>query len=267
MRELWKSIKNYEGLYEISNYGHIRSLDRYVIDKGKKSFRKGTNISICKNEHGYKYVTLYKDGKQKHKYLHRLVAEAFIDNPNNYPEVNHLDFDKSNNYVTNLEWCSKRCNMNHAHINGKLSNKQNNIPIIKIGLDGTVLEKYPSFVIAAESVKGIPQNISQCCNHKTMSVYGYYWEYDDGNYDIGSILDIDNRKIIKSKGRTSKPVAKIDMKTNKVIAIYPSMKSAGEDNHCQSNYIGKCCNGRIGEYRGYKWHHAKLSMRVGDIID
>ena len=212
MQEIWKPVKDYEDLYEVSNFGNIRSVDRYVIDKGNRSFRKGTNISICDNGHGYKYVTLYKNGKQSHKHVHRLVAEAFVDNPNNYTEVNHLDLDKSNNQSVNLEWCSRQYNMSHAYKHGRLSNEQNNKPVVKIGLDGTVIEKYISLVEAAKSVSGIPQNIGHCCRHTTMTMYGYYWEYDNDNYIVGDRIDISNRAIIKSQGKCKKPVAKVDLK-------------------------------------------------------
>lgn len=266
MQEIWKPIDGYEGLYEVSNHGNVRSLDRYVMDKGNPSLRKGRLISACDNGHGYKYVTLYKDGKQKHKHVHRLVAEAFVDNPNNLNEVNHLDFDKSNNVSTNLEWCSRQYNMHHALINGKLSNEQNYIPIAKINLDGFVIDKFDSIVDAAESVSGVPQNIGHCCRHTVMSMYGYYWEYDTG-YSIGEKIDITNRAIVKSEGRCLKPVAKIDTKSGKIVGLYKSRKEAGHENDCYANYIGKCCNGRLDQYQGYKWIDATSKMKIGDIVN
>lgn len=107
MKETWHSIPGYEGLYEISSIGRIKSL------------RKIKNIFTAKN--GYKYTTLYKNNTGTIGYLHRLMAIVFIPNPNNYPEVNHIDFDKSNNSLKNLEWCSHRYNMKHAWINNRFS--------------------------------------------------------------------------------------------------------------------------------------------------
>lgn len=110
MNEIWKDIKNYEGLYQVSNLGNVRSLDRKVWNYTKK----GRILKQTSNNHSYFYVSLNKDGNiQKHCYIHRLVAEAFIPNPDNLPQVNHIDFDKSNNKVNNLEWCTDIENKQH----------------------------------------------------------------------------------------------------------------------------------------------------------
>lgn len=105
-----KDIQGYEGLYAADKYGHIYSL---INDKGR---RKGMLIPYEKN--GYLAVNLYKDGKCKHHYIHRLVAQTFIDNPDNLREVNHKDCNKHNNNVSNLEWCSRRENLQHSYDHG-----------------------------------------------------------------------------------------------------------------------------------------------------
>ena len=113
--EIWRPIEGYEGLYEVSSYGRVRSLDRY-IKNGHSSYRlhKGKVISLLKGEYGYIQVNLYYNGKNYKKYVHRLVAQAFIPNPNNLPQVNHLDEDKTNNRVENLEWCDAKYNINYG---------------------------------------------------------------------------------------------------------------------------------------------------------
>lgn len=116
--EIWKSIKNFECLYEVSNYGNVRSVSRKVLNNG--SYSGYTNIKSkvlkqTKNRLGYHVLTLFKNGKRHFKIVHRLVAEAFLDNPNNYSEVNHKDLNKSNNYFANLEWCSREYNVNHFY--------------------------------------------------------------------------------------------------------------------------------------------------------
>jgi hypothetical protein len=116
--ELWKDIKGYEGMYQVSNYGNVRSLDRY---DSIGRFKTGTILSEGDNGNGYKNVQLYKDGQGRMYYVHRLVAEAFIPNPDNLPQVNHMDEDKSNNCVTNLEWCTNEYNSNYGNHNLKLS--------------------------------------------------------------------------------------------------------------------------------------------------
>ena len=113
MIEEWRPVVGYEGLYEVSNTGQVRSLDRYVIDSlGHRKFYKGKVLSIVKNKNGYLLINLYCNEKNKKCLVHRLVAEAFVSNPDNLPEVNHKDEDKTNNRVDNLEWCNRKYNVN-----------------------------------------------------------------------------------------------------------------------------------------------------------
>lgn len=118
MSEEWRPIEGYEGLYEVSNTGRVRSLDMYVkIGYGNYRLHKGKVISLLKKgEYGYIQVNLCYNGKLYKKYVHRLVAQAFIPNPDNLPEVNHKDEDKTNNSVENLEWCDRKYNMNFGTV-------------------------------------------------------------------------------------------------------------------------------------------------------
>ena len=108
MVEIWKSVKGFEGYYEVSNLGRVRSIDRVVFDKVRQCNRllKGKVLTERDNGHGYKGVMFCKDHKLCQKYIHILVAEAFLDNPDNLPTVNHKDENKANNVVDNLEWCT-----------------------------------------------------------------------------------------------------------------------------------------------------------------
>lgn len=109
--EIWKDVVGYEGYYKVSNKGNVYSVER----KNSRGIRCGGRILTPRPHRcGYLQVYLYKNGKMQTKLTHRLVAEAFITNSNNYPEVNHRDEDKTNNNVENLEWCTRKQNANHG---------------------------------------------------------------------------------------------------------------------------------------------------------
>lgn len=120
MQEIWKDIVGYEGLYQVSNLGRIKSLAR-IDTLGHK--RKEHIMAIRTNKRGYQAVNLFKGKEYTHK-IHRLVALAFIPNPHNYPMINHKDENPSNNCVNNLEWCDAKYNSNYGTRNDKISKAQ-----------------------------------------------------------------------------------------------------------------------------------------------
>lgn len=111
MEEIWKDIKEYKNAYQVSNLGNVRSIDRQLPD-GRK--RKGIILKPYVDKDGYKHVTLTQNGKSTHYIVHRLVAIAFIENPNKLPIINHKDESKDNNCVNNLEWCNVKYNINYG---------------------------------------------------------------------------------------------------------------------------------------------------------
>ncbi len=117
MIEVWKDIENYEGLYQVSNLGRVRSLDR-IVGCGKQL--KGKEKAIFQDKYGYSVVCLCKDGFAKHWKVHRLVAISFLENPSNFPEINHKDENKENNRAENLEWCTTKHNINYGTRNEKV---------------------------------------------------------------------------------------------------------------------------------------------------
>ena len=119
--EIWRPIVGYEGLYEVSSYGRVRSLDRY---DNKNHFRKGLIMKQNNDGRGYMSVILCLNGKIKKYLVHRLVAQAFIPNPDNLPEVNHKDENPENNSVTNLEWCDHSYNINYGTRKDKVRESQ-----------------------------------------------------------------------------------------------------------------------------------------------
>ena len=124
MIEVWKDIPEYENLYQVSNLGRVRSLDRIVYNNGGEELRKGTILKGGKTSRNsnYHYVGLSKDGKVTNKYIHRLVAEAFIPNPENKPTVDHLNRDTSNNTLENIRWATydeQATNRNNTNIQNR----------------------------------------------------------------------------------------------------------------------------------------------------
>ena len=154
--EHWKEIAGYEGLYEVSDKGRVKSL-KY----GKEKILKPSN-----NPRGYLQVCLYKDGNRKQLLVHRLAAEAFIQNPNNLETVNHKDEDKTNNTVGNLEWMTLEDNIIYSQARQvQMFDKKT----------GELLATFPS-TREAERVTGIDQSsISKCCKGKRKSTGGYIW--------------------------------------------------------------------------------------------
>lgn len=121
MTEEWRPVVGYEGLYEVSNTGQVRSVGRYYVNSlGKRFFLKGKILSLSDNGRGYLRTNLTKDKKTTAKYIHRLVAEAFILNVDGLPAVNHKDEDKTNNSVENLEWCDNKYNDNYGTRNKRV---------------------------------------------------------------------------------------------------------------------------------------------------
>ena len=163
--ENWKEIAGYEGLYEVSDLGRVKSIN-YNHTGTEKILKPGKNTS------GYLFVYLCKDGQKKMSLVHRLVAEAFIPNPNNLETVNHKDEVKTNNVASNLEWMSQGDNVAYsqpqwAKRSVQMFDKQT----------GELLATFPS-TMEAERVTGIDQSsISKCCNGKYKSAGGYIWRY------------------------------------------------------------------------------------------
>jgi len=172
MQEIWKDIPNYQGIYQISNFGNIKSLSFGA--KNKKITNKPKILKSSPSNCGYYKIQLYKNGKSKMFYIHRLVAEIFIPNPQNKPQVNHKDGNKSNNHISNLEWCSAKENTNHALLNGLRKQCK---PILQLTKNGNIVKKWDSISICACSLNYKISNISACLCKRSKTAYGYRWEY------------------------------------------------------------------------------------------
>ena len=188
--EIWKSIEGYKDKYLISNYGNIKSL----IDNNKKTREKILKQRIGNT--GYMYINLWKNSKVKSKKIHRLVAEAFIPNPHNLPCVNHIDGNKLNNNIENLEWCTQSYNIKHA-IENNLTNKEllfksgkKNIMYGKHGANNINSKKVlqydlkNNFIKEWENIKEAQKtlnisHISDVCLGKRKTAGGYIWKHKE----------------------------------------------------------------------------------------
>ena len=177
MSEIWKDIEGYEGKYQVSNLGRVRSLDRVVEKRdGTTQFIHGTIIKPHNKVNGYKVVNLWRQKNSIHMYVHRLVAIAFIPNPGNLQEVNHKDEDKTNNHVDNLEWCSHRYNSmyNNLHNRSKANMRKQ---VIQLTLDGKMMAEFESEMEASRQTGFAVSHISAVCRGQKRVAYGYIWKF------------------------------------------------------------------------------------------
>jgi len=175
--EIWKDISGYEGYYQVSNYGRVKSLKRFVkhIHNKRPIVEKIRKQSITVN--GYNNVDLWINNKREHNPVHRLVGIAFIPNPENKPCINHLNGIKTDNRVENLDWCTYSENEKHSY--DVLGKKQPKKPVAQYDLSGTLLNTFESALATAKYINGSQGGISGNCNGKTKTCYGYIFKYID----------------------------------------------------------------------------------------
>lgn len=179
MTEEWRPLKEFDGSYEVSSFGRVRSLDRMIADGrpgvALKRLLRGRIMATTPNNHGYLCVYICKDGKKYCKRVHRLVAEAFIPNPENLPQINHKDENKKNNKVDNLEWCTAEYNMNYGTLPKKLS-KRKSKRCMAIYPDGAAIV-FNSVKEAAEAFHTSFGNICAACRGERKYSHGLRWVY------------------------------------------------------------------------------------------
>ncbi|MBO9602542.1 MAG: NUMOD4 motif-containing HNH endonuclease [Novosphingobium sp.] len=175
MDEIWRDIVGYEGSYEVSSYGRVRSLDRVVFRLGRPKRIKGRSLTLWPDAGTYPTVTLCESGQRQAINVHRLVAEAFLEADIARTHVNHIDGNKANNRADNLEWCTRSENMAHAMQMG-LSDKRK--PIIGTPKSGGAAIEFASLSDAARHFGDGSSNI---CNamRKGCASRGYTWAFKE----------------------------------------------------------------------------------------
>lgn len=193
--EIWKPVSGYEGLYEVSGCGKVKSLLHNQEKILKPNFQ----------EKGYLSVELYKEKKRKRFLIHRIVAEAFIPNIENKPQVNHIDENKSNNSVENLEWVTEKQNINHGTRTKRqiehtdyttqkrkeiaYANSQKAcIPVIQFNKNGNKIKEFNSASSAKRVLNINASHISETCKGKRQSAGGFVWAYKKGGDDLSVSL-------------------------------------------------------------------------------
>ena len=172
MNEIWKSVVDYEGIYEVSNFGNVRNVNWRGC-----GYR---NLTPAPDKDGYAVVTLCKDNRQSVKRVHRLVAIAFIDNPLDKAQVNHKDENKWNNNVGNLEWVTCEENNNYGTRNDRVSKNKLNTnckAVLQYDKNGSLLRKWLSMCEVKRQCGFDTGPLSKCCRGVYKSAYGYVWRY------------------------------------------------------------------------------------------
>ena len=175
MNEIWKDIDGYEGLYQVSNLGQVKSIRDKYGNYREKILKQG------KRKDGYLYVNLYKEGKRKYNLVHRLVANAFIPNPNGYTCVNHKDENPLNNCVSNLEWCTHKYNINYGSRTTKAAEKLTNRQdlskqVYQYDKQGTLVAIWDSTMECKRN--GYNQgHVAACCRGERKTHRGFKWSY------------------------------------------------------------------------------------------
>ena len=251
MQEIWKDVVGYEGLYQVSNLGRIKSLPRQKSNTNGAFVYHGKVLTPMIDSRGYYFVRLFdKNHCARNRLLHRLVAQAFIPNPHNYPCINHKDENKKNPAADNLEWCTIKYNRNYGNaiLKTKIKCKGiNSKPVLQYSLSGDFIKSFPSMTIACQEI-GVSDGcagIVKSCKSKNLYAYGYYWRYKRSEI-FPNHIDVQPyivRHIIQST-MDGIPVAEFN-----------SIKEASRKTGFSETNIGRCVHGNVKTANNYIWSY------------
>lgn len=250
MEEIWKDIPGFEDGYMISNLGRVYS--KYTKKIRKTQFARG-----------YEGITLKRDGKQHCLFVHRLVAETFLPNPNNLPIVNHKDENPMNNCVDNLEWCTYSYNNSYNGIAKRKSEKFQK-KVYVYDKEGNLEREYSSVREAERDIKGSSGSISMACRGLNYTYQDKVWSYEPlEKEEILQRFELshNNPSFQKNYPSISKAVNQFDLDMN-FIASYPSTREAGRVLGFSSSLIAGVCRGEHKQTYGYIFRYSQN----GDIV-
>lgn len=253
-KEIWKDIVGYEGLYQVSNMGRVKSLPRW---------HRRTEL-ILKPHHfmgNYERVAL-ADGHRDYTghSIHRLVAIAFLPNPLNLPEVNHKDENPANNHVDNLEWCTHTYNQNYGTRTERASLAES-VPVVQFSIRGDFVKEWASITEVKRIFGGKGSGIRQCCNETCRMAYGYLWRWRKDFDKIPAHIEF---KYTAAKIQ-EKPVRQYTL-SGEFIKEYPSALSAAKENGYSRGNISNVCRGNKPYMYGYIWRYKGSNLPVLPVI-
>lgn len=242
MIEEWKDIPGFEGWYQASTCGRIKSISRKVNYKSTSSSLATKSehlLSPKKAKTGYLEVTLVKNGEIHYCRVHRLVASTFLANPTHLPYVNHIDENKTNNCISNLEWCTCKQN-NDAYYTQR-------IIFYQYDLKGNLIAKCDSLTNTAVQIGGDKTGIQHCCTGKLKTYLGFIFTYQ---------LLTKEDLVRRTTNKVLTKVVQFDLKGNE-IARYNSAKEAAATVGCNQSAISLACAGKRKTIKGYIWKYEK----------
>lgn len=240
MEEVWKYVEGWEDRYMVSNTGKVYSKLSNLIKK------------TAYTNDGYEVIMLARNGKQFGTFVHRLVAKAFIPNPDNLPIINHKDENPSNNNVDNLEWCTYSYNNTYNNVHIKNSEKMER-PVYQYDSNGNFVNKYNSVRKAAKLI-GIksPSNISECCNKNQLTTHGYVFSYNElSKKEVLNRFKKSNYSTPRKNNKAmSKQVNQYDLQMN-FVDTYPSAQEASRKLGFSQSLISSVCRGEQPQTHGF----------------